>query len=131
MELSKILIQETSDHQVIFLKEIDGERTFPILIGPYEAMTIDRRVKKMRAPRPLTHDLLNATITGMGGELERIVVCDLQDNTFFAKLVILIGDKTVEIDARPSDAIALAVLDNTPIFVEEAVLEEADTSFGA
>jgi bifunctional DNase/RNase len=129
MELVKILIQETSDHQVIVLKEEDGERMFPILIGPYEAMAIDRRVKNVQAPRPLTHDLLNNTISGLGGVLNRIVVNDLQDNTFYAKLVIGTDGGEVEIDARPSDAIALASLDDTPIYVEEAVLEEAENPF--
>ncbi|MHC4599050.1 MAG: bifunctional nuclease family protein [Planctomycetota bacterium] len=129
MDLVKILIQETSDHQVIVLKERDGERMFPILIGPYEAMAIDRRVKNVQAPRPLTHDLLNNTISGLGGVLSRIVINDLQDNTFFAKLVIGTNDGEVEIDSRPSDAIALASLDSTPIFVEEAVLEEAENPF--
>jgi len=129
MDLVKIIIQETSDHQIIVLKETDGERTFPILIGPYEAMAIDRRVKNLQAPRPLTHDLLNATITALGGALERIIINDLRDSTFFAKVVVRQGDRDVEIDARPSDAIALASLDNTQIFVEESVLEEADNPF--
>ena len=129
MDLVKIIIQETSDHQIIVLKETDGERTFPILIGPYEAMAIDRRVKNLQAPRPLTHDLLNATVTALGGVIERIIINDLRDSTFFAKVVVRQGDREVEIDARPSDAIALASLDNTQIFVEESVLEEAENPF--
>jgi bifunctional DNase/RNase len=129
MDLVKILIQERSDHQVIVLKERDGERMFPILIGPYEAMAIDRRVKNVVAPRPLTHDLLNNTISGLGGVLARIVINDLQDNTFYAKLIVQTSNGDVEIDSRPSDAIALASLENTPIFVEEAVLEEAENPF--
>jgi len=129
MDLVKILIQETSEHQVIVLREREGERMFPILIGPYEAMAIDRRVKKLLAPRPLTHDLLNNTISGLGGVLSRIVINDLQDNTFFAKLIVGTSDGEVEIDSRPSDAIALASLDNIPIYVEEKVLEEAETPF--
>ncbi|MHC4779582.1 MAG: bifunctional nuclease family protein, partial [Planctomycetota bacterium] len=116
-------------HQVIVLKEREGERMFPILIGPYEAMAIDRRVKNLLAPRPLTHDLLNNTISGLGGVLSRIVINDLQDNTFFAKLIVGTSAGEVEIDSRPSDAIALASLDNTPIFVEEKVLEEAENPF--
>ncbi len=129
MELSRIIIQETSDSQVIFLKEMEGERTFPILIGPYEAMAIDRRVKNIRAPRPLTHDLLNNVIEAFGGTLERIVVNDLRDSTFFAQLHIQHANGSLQVDARPSDAIALAALHNTPIFVEDAVLEEAQNPF--
>jgi bifunctional DNase/RNase len=129
MDLVRIIIQETNEQQVIVLKETDGERMFPILIGPYEAMAIDRRVKNIRAQRPLTHDLLNDTISSLGGLLERIVINDLRDNTFFAKLVVQQDGREVEIDARPSDAIALAALDNTPIFVEESVLEEAENPF--
>jgi hypothetical protein len=125
MELSKIIIQERSDQQVIVLKESEGERTFPIVIGIFEAMAIDRRVKNVQPPRPLTHDLLNALIASLGGVLEKIVINDLRDNTFFAKLVIRQDGKELEVDARPSDAIALAAQDNTPIYVEESVLEEA------
>jgi bifunctional DNase/RNase len=125
MELTKIIIHETSDQQVIILKEADGERTFPIMIGIFEAMAIDRRVKNVKPPRPLTHDLLNSLISSLGGVLERIVINDLRDNTFFAKLIIRRDGQEIEVDARPSDAVALAAQDNTPIYVEESVLEEA------
>ena len=128
MDLVKIIIQETSDHQIIVLKELDGERMFPILIGPYEAMAIDRRVKNIRAPRPLTHDLLNSTISSLGASLERIVINDLRDNTFFAKLVVRSNGQELEIDARPSDAIALALRAGAPIYVNEQVLAEAAES---
>jgi hypothetical protein len=125
MELSKIIIQETADHQIIVLKEVEGERMFPIVIGIFEAMAIDRRVKNVKPPRPLTHDLLNSLIASLGAALEKVVINDLHDNTFFAKLILKQGGREIEVDARPSDAIALAAQENTPIYVEESVLEEA------
>ncbi len=122
VELSQIVIVDTSPQQVIVLKEIGGERSFPIVIGVYEALAIDRRCKGVRTPRPLTHDLLGGMLEAMGGRLERIVISDLQDHTFYAKLVISRGDQVIEVDSRPSDAIALGVGLGTPIFVADHVL---------
>jgi len=129
MYLSKIVISETQDQQYIVLREHDGPRQFPIVIGIFEAAAIDRRVKDRRAPRPLTHDLLSNTITALGGTLTRVVVNELRDNTFYARLEIAIDGRTVEVDARPSDAIALSVQgeDPVPIFVDDSVLEDAST----
>jgi len=123
MELSKILITETSDYQVIWLREKGGIRTFPILIGIVEAAAIDRSVREITPQRPLTHDLLASVINQLGAQLERIVVCSLRNSTFYAKLVLVLNGSTVEIDSRPSDAVAIAVRLNAPIFVDEAVLE--------
>ena len=123
MDLSRIIITETNDQQIIVLKERDGQRAFPIVIGIYEATAIDRGVKEIRAERPLTHDLVRNIIEALGAELTRIVINDLRDNTFFARLVLTRNGKTVDVDSRPSDAIALAVQRNTPIFVEEKVLD--------
>ncbi len=130
VQLSRIIITETSEHQVIVLKEKDGHRSFPIVIGIYEATAIDRGVKEIRPPRPLTHDLLLSVLRGMNVKLERIVITDLRNNTFYAKLLLESDGKTVEVDSRPSDAIALAVQESTPIFVEERVLAEACTPNG-
>ncbi len=102
-----------------------GSRSFPIVIGTYEADAIRRGVNDMRMPRPLTHDLLGNIIDDLGARLERIVVCDLRRNTFYAKLVLIRRDHVVEIDSRPSDAIALAACRGTPIYVEEKVLAGA------
>jgi uncharacterized protein len=124
VELKRIIITETSDQQVIFLKEVEGQRRFPIVIGSTEALAIDRRLKGMPTPRPQTHELLSDVIEKLGGKLERIVINDLQDHTFFARLVIRQAGKTVEIDSRPSDAIALGVANSVPIFVAEHVLDE-------
>ncbi len=125
MELSRIMISETSDHQVIVLKESQGQRSFPIVIGLHEAWAIDRAVKEIPTPRPLTHDLINNVIEGLGGGLSQIVINDLKNNTFYAKLMVRGNDNgVIEIDSRPSDAIAIAMQRKTPIFVEEKVLDE-------
>lgn len=125
MELSRILIQELNDMQVIELKEVDGDRSFPIVIGLPEAMAIDRRLSNRPVPRPQTHDLLASVIEALGGQLESIVIHDLSDHTFFASLRISKDGETIEVDSRPSDAIALGIAGNVPIFVAERVLAEA------
>ena len=122
MDLARIIIRETGDSQIIVLKERDGSRHFPILIGIYEALAIQRRIKGEPTQRPLTHELMSRIIEGLNGELERIVISDLKDHTFFATLVIRRNGEMVSIDSRPSDAIALGAAANTPIFVEEQVL---------
>ena len=136
MDLARIIIRETGDSQIIVLKERDGPRHFPILIGISEAMAIERHVKDVSTPRPLTHDLLARIIESLDGELTRIVISDLKDHTFYATLMIRRNGEMISVDARPSDAIALGVMNNTPIFVEEEVLkavcfpeesEESDT----
>ena len=125
MELRRIIISEVEDHQVIILREVDGERSFPIVIGIFEATSIDRRVKGMPAPRPLTHDLVVAAVEQLGGEIQDIVISDLKEHTYYAKLRVRQEGEMVEIDCRPSDAIALAVTAKVPIFVNEDVLGEA------
>jgi uncharacterized protein len=125
MELRRIIISEVEDHQVIILREVDGERSFPIVIGIFEATSIDRRVKGMPAPRPLTHDLVVAAVEQLGGEIQDIVISDLKEHTYFAKLRVRQEGELVEIDCRPSDAIALAVTAKVPIYVNEDVLGEA------
>src|SRR5258708_17218231 len=124
MELKRIIISEVHDQQVIMLKEVEGDRSFPIVIGIFEATSIDRRVKNMPAPRPLTHDLVASVIDNMGGDLQDVFISELRDHTYFAKLRIRINGELVEVDSRPSDAIALAGTSNVPIYVAEDVLEE-------
>jgi uncharacterized protein len=124
MELSKIVISEMQDRQLIWLKEVDGERQFTIVIGPVEAMAIDRRLKGNPTPRPMTHDLLASIIDAMGGQLEKIEINDLQQGTFYARLFIRSQDRLVEVDSRPSDAIALGIATMVPIFVADHVLKE-------
>jgi len=124
MELHKIIISEMADQQIIYLKEVDGERKFPIVIGNNEALAIDRRLKGKETPRPLTHDLLANVIENMGGSVDRIEINDLQAHTFFARIMIRQNGRVIEIDSRPSDAIALGIATVVPIFVAEHVLEE-------
>ena len=126
MELSRIIISEINDQQVIYLKEIDGERNFPILIGIFEATSIDRRVKGYPSPRPLTHDLIVSTVEQLGGEFQDVVIHELKEHTYFAKLRIRAQGELIEIDARPSDAIAVAVTcsPTLPIYVNEEVLTD-------
>jgi hypothetical protein len=126
MELSRIIISEVNDSQVIYLREVDGDRTFPILIGIFEATSIDRRVKGFEAQRPLTHDLLVSAVEQLGGEFQDVVINELKDHTYFAKLRVRSDGELMEIDARPSDAIAVAVTCDPvlPIYVSEDVLND-------
>ena len=126
MELSQILINEAADQQVIVLKEISGDRSFPIVIGMPEILAIDRRLKGIELPRPLTHDLLANTIEQLGGQVNRVVITELKDHTFYAVIYIRQGTKMVEIDSRPSDAIGLAAGLNIPLFVEERVFDQLE-----
>jgi bifunctional DNase/RNase len=127
MELSRILIREMMDLQIIELSEIGGERTFPIVIGLNEAFAIERRLKGVEIRRPQTHDLLASTIGHLGGRLKEIVINDLIDGTFYAKLIVEHGGKEIEIDSRPSDAIALGAAEDVPIYVAEEVLAQTQT----
>lgn len=125
VDLARIVISETQQAQMIVLRERGGDRGFPILIGPAEAAAISRRVRSEQTPRPFTHELLASVIQHLGAELEKIVVNDLRDQTFYAKLVLRQGSSLVEVDSRPSDAIALVAGSDIPVFVEEHVLQEA------
>ena len=124
VELSRIIINETSDQQVIVLKERHGNRSFPIVIGIVEIFAIDRRLKGIKPPRPMTHDLLDSVIENLGVKIEKIVINDLRNHTFYAKIHLSSNGRTVKIDSRPSDAIALGVASNTPIYVAEHVFEK-------
>jgi uncharacterized protein len=124
VELSRIIINEGSDQQVIVLKEQNGSRSFPIVIGIVEIFAIDRRLKGIAAPRPMTHDLIQNIISGMGGKIQKIVVNDLRNHTFYALISIEIDGRLVEIDARPSDAIAIGVATSAPLYVADHVFEK-------
>ena len=125
MELRRIIISELDDHQIVILKEVEGDRNFPIVIGIFEATSINRRVKGESSPRPLTHDLIIAVVEQLGGEIQDIVISDLKEHTYFAKLRVRRDGELTEVDCRPSDAIAVAVASRVPIYVEEGVLGEA------
>jgi len=124
MTLARIIIVESGDQQVIVLREVDGDRAFPVMIGMAEALAIDRRIKGHNPARPMTHDLLMSTIEDLGGQLEKIVIHELREHTFYAKLVVRRNGELVEIDSRPSDAIALGAGTDTPLYVDESVLDE-------
>ncbi|MCS6852196.1 MAG: bifunctional nuclease family protein [Gemmataceae bacterium] len=124
MELKRIIINDVNDHQVIMLREVDGERSFPILIGMFEVTSIYRRVRREPSPRPLTHDLVANVIEQMGGELQDVFINELHEHTYFAKLRIRRDGELIEVDCRPSDGIALAVTAQVPIYVAEEVLNE-------
>ena len=130
VQLSRIIISEINENQVVFLKEVEGDRQFPILIGIFEATSIARRVKEVPRPRPLTHDLVVNIVDTLGGELDSVVISALKDHTYFANLRIKRDGEIIEIDARPSDAIAVAVTcsPHLPIYVEEEVINEAISS---
>ena len=126
MELSRIIISDNTDQQIIYLREVEGgERSFPIVIGFFEATSIDRRIRGQSTARPLTHDLLASTIEHLGGEVQDVYISELRDHTYFAKLRIKHDGELIEVDSRPSDAIAVAVTVDAPIYVAEDVLEEA------
>lgn len=123
-ELCKIIINETVDQQIIVLKEKGGERAFPIVIGMNEILAIDRRIKGLELARPMTHDLMHEVIKKMGGKIEKIVITDLNSGTFYGRIYVKIGERTVDIDSRPSDAIALVSGTDTAIFVDDRVFDQ-------
>ncbi|MCX7927326.1 MAG: bifunctional nuclease family protein [Candidatus Omnitrophica bacterium] len=127
MELNKLVIDEKRHEQLIVLKEKKGERLLPIVIGLNEIAAIKSKISGVKPPRPITHDLLFSCIQALGAKLERVLIDKLENNIFFAKLVLSTADgKTVIVDARPSDSIALSVRAHAPIFVEEEVLKQME-----
>ena len=126
MQLSRIIISEIHDQQIIYLREVNGDRQFPIVIGIFEATSIDRRVKGFQTPRPLTHDLIVSIVEQLEGELDSVVINELREGTYFALLRVRREGELLEIDARPSDAIAVAVTCDPPlpIYVAEEVLND-------
>ena len=127
IELARIIISEINDQQVIFLREVAGDRSFPILIGLFEATSIDRRVRGEISQRPLTHDLLKASIEAIGGQIQDVVIHSLEDHTYFAGIRIKKNGELINVDSRPSDAGALAVhyTPHLPIYVDDDVLNKA------
>jgi len=124
--LSKIKIDESRNEQVIVLREKDGNRFLPVVIGIAEVNAIKLKLSGVKPPRPLTHDLLVSVIESLGAKLKKVLIDRLQNNTFYAKLYLALnGSKEILIDARPSDSVALALRAGVPIYVEEEVLKEA------
>ncbi len=123
--IDSIRVSLMSQHRVVVLKENDTSRYLPIWIGPFEADAITLQLQGVQVARPLTHDLLKGVIDKMGAKISHIMVTELKNETFFAQIVMDVNGESVEIDARPSDAIALAVRVKAPLFVSEEVMEAA------
>ena len=127
MELNRIVIDEKRHDQLIVLKEKEGNRLLPIVIGLNEASAIKLKISGFKPPRPLTHDLLHSTIENLEASIDKVIIDKLEDNTFHAKLVLKTDSGKIKtIDARPSDSIALAVRAHAPIFVEDEVIKQAE-----
>jgi bifunctional DNase/RNase len=123
--LYKIIMHENKHDQVIILKEKNGDRQLPIIIGVAEAAAIKMKVSKIKPPRPLTHDLIQTIIEQLGAKIEKVIITRLEGNTFYARIELSRGQAgALDVDARPSDSIALALRANAPIFVEEEVFEK-------
>lgn len=125
MGIDSIRMSMMNYQRVVILKEKDTERYLPIWIGPSEADSIAVKLQDVAVPRPLTHDLLRSVIAALGASVDSIIVSDLKNDTFFAKLILNVDGESLEIDSRPSDAIALAVRAGVPIYADESVLERA------
>ena len=125
LTIDSIRVSPMNYQRVVILKEKDSDRYLPIWIGPAEADAIAVKLQDLTVPRPLTHDLLRTIIDDLGGSVKHILVSDLQNDTFYAKIVIQVNGDLREVDSRPSDAMALAVRTQVPIYAEESVMEKA------
>ncbi len=125
VNIDSIRVSLMSQHRVVVLKEVDSTRYLPIWIGPFEADAITLQLQDVQVARPLTHDLLKSFIDKMNATISHIMVTELKNETFYAQIVMDVNGKSVEIDSRPSDAIALAVRVKAPLFISEEVMEAA------
>jgi bifunctional DNase/RNase len=123
--IDSVRVSLMSQHRVVVLKESDSERYLPIWIGPFEADAITIELQGVEVARPLTHDLLKRVISMLGAQVSHVIINDLQNDTFFARILLDVDGEEIEVDSRPSDAIALAVRAKAPIFVAEEVMERA------
>lgn len=125
MKIRGLLMDPTTNSPIVILKDVDGDTLLPIWVGPYEANSIASEIEKISSPRPMTHDLLRNVINEFGAEVKRIVVTELRENTFFAVIELLWNGQLMLLDSRPSDAIALALRADCPIFVRDEVVESS------
>ena len=125
MTIKGLMVDPVTNMPIILLRDSEGQKVLPIWVGIYEANAIALQIENVSTPRPMTHDLLKNVITDLKGTVRKIVVSDLKDNTFFALIYLEVNGEIVAIDARPSDAIALALRARAPIFVEESVIDNA------
>jgi bifunctional DNase/RNase len=132
MTIKGLMVDPITNTPIVILKDKAGDRVLPIWVGVFEANAIALQIENVATPRPMTHDLLRNIITDLDGSVDRIVVSDLKDNTFFALIHLTVKGEGIAVDARPSDAIALALRTRAPILVEESVIDNAKTvDFGS
>ena len=127
MTIKGLMVDPITNMPIVILRDKEGNRVLPIWVGIFEANAIALQIENISTPRPMTHDLLRNVISDLHASVQKIVVCDLQENTFYALIYLTIDGDTLAIDARPSDAIALALRTRAPIFVEESVIDNAKT----
>ena len=127
MNIKGLMVDPITNMPIVILRDKDGQKVLPIWVGIFEANAIALQIENISTPRPMTHDLLRNVITDLKASVQKVVVCDLQENTFYALIYLSMNGGTVAIDARPSDAIALALRTRAPIFVEETVIDSAKT----
>jgi bifunctional DNase/RNase len=127
MTIKGLMVDPITNMPIIILRDKGGQRVLPIWVGVFEANAIALQIENVTTPRPMTHDLLKNVISDLHGRIEKIVVSDLKENTFYALIYLNVGGEMMAVDARPSDAIALALRARAPIFVEEKVIEHAKT----
>ena len=127
MTIKGLMVDPIMNTPIVILRDRDGQRVLPIWVGIFEANAIALQIENVPTARPMTHDLLRNVIADLKGAVQKIVICDLQDNTFYALIYVSLGGDTLAIDARPSDAIALALRARAPIFVEDSVIDNAKT----
>ena len=128
MTIKGLMVDPVTNMPIVILRDKDGQRVLPIWVGSFEANAIALQIENVPTPRPMTHDLLRNVIHDLNGDIQKIVVCDLKDNTFYALIYLAVNGEVVAVDSRPSDAIALALRVKAPIFVEESVIDNAKTS---
>jgi bifunctional DNase/RNase len=127
MTIKGLIVDPMTNNPIIILRDKDGQRVLPIWVGYWEAQAIAQQIENITMPRPMTHDLLKNVIQDLRGRIDKIVVSDLKENTFYALIYLTVAGEPMAIDARPSDAIALALRARVPIFVEESVIDNAKT----
>ena len=127
MSIKGLMVDPITNMPIVILKDKEGDRVLPIWVGIFEANAIALQIENIATPRPMTHDLLRNIINDLEGQVDRVVVCDLKDNTFYAIIHLTVRGERVAIDARPSDAIALALRTRSPILVDETVIDNAKT----
>jgi bifunctional DNase/RNase len=127
MTIKGLMVDPITNMPIIILRDKDGQRVLPIWVGVFEANAIALQMENVSTPRPMTHDLLKNVISDLKADIEKIVVSDLRENTFYALIYLVVNGEAMAIDARPSDAIALALRARAPIFVEDSVIDHAKT----